>query len=434
MSGNILTSLLALIFYLTSGIFGSHGSHSAASQPGLASSTAATTAGLYPRNGIISSQQVNIRSAASNYASVVTTAKRGTGVTILGEQNGWMLVETPDTTKGWIAKWLVKPKKSLTYQNSSSKTIAGYYVENNSRDRAGYQALANNLPYINMVIPFSYKVDSYGTVLGSHNTKAASLAKSGGQKLLALVNNIQGANFNSNTVHRMLSNAAARSRAVSGITRLLINKGYHGVNIDFENVPARDRYYLTAFFRELSAALRPRGLLVTASVPAKTYDNTRSAHSGAYDYKALAPYLDQLMVMAYDEHYAGGTPGPVASYPWFEKVINYTLRYFPSQKIVMGIAAYGYDWTAKSGKARHTNAILQLIRKYRVVPKWHSKYRVPYFTYKSWGVKHQVWYENVHSTAAKLNLVKRYNLRGVAVWRLGYEDSGIWKVIREQLS
>jgi spore germination protein len=426
MSGNLLTSLLALIFYLTSGIFGSH---STGSQP----TPAPATTGFYPRSGIISSKQVNIRSAASNYASVISTINQGTGVTILGEQNGWMLVETPNAQKGWITKWLIKSNNSSIYQSNSHKTIAGYYVENNAGDRVGYKALANNLAYINMVIPFSYKVNHYGTISGNHNVRAGSLAKSSGAKVLALVNNIQGSNFNTSTIHRMLNSPTARTRAVSGITRLLISKGYHGVNIDFENVPARDRFYLTAFFRELATALRPHGLIVTASVPAKTYDDTRSPHSGAYDFQALAPYLDQLMVMAYDEHYAGGAPGPVASYPWFEKVINYTLRYFPAYKVVMGIAAYGYDWTASSGKARHTDAIQALIRKYRITPKWHPQYRVPYFTYKSWGVTHQVWYENAHSTAAKLTLVKRYNLRGVAVWRLGYEDPGIWKVIREQL-
>ncbi|HYH05291.1 MAG TPA: glycosyl hydrolase family 18 protein, partial [Bacillota bacterium] len=188
-----------------------------------------------------------------------------------------------------------------------------------------------------------------------------------------------------------------------------------------------------AFFRELAATLRPRGLLVTASVPAKTYDDKKSAHSGAYNFQAIAPYLDQVMIMAYDEHYSGGPAGPVASYPWFNKVINYTLRHFPASKIVMGIAGYGYDWTSRSGKARNSSAIQSLIDRYDVTPKWHPVYRVPHFTYKSWGVRHEVWYENVHSTAAKLNLVKKYNLRGVAVWRLGYEDPAIWRTIGQIL-
>jgi spore germination protein len=426
MSGNLLASLIALLLYLSSSLFGGHSSKQA-----IIPQTTAPS--IYPLSGIISAKQANIRSSASSYASVVDSVTQGSRLTILREENGWLLVETTRARKGWVAKWLVKMASPLSYQTQGGKVIAGYYVENNAADQAGYQALANNLASINMVIPFSYKVNHYGMISGKHNSNAAGLAHSGGSKLLALVNNIQGHNFNSNTIHRMLNDATARSRAVNGIARLLVEKGYHGVNIDFENVPARDRFYLTAFFRELAATLRPRGLLVTASVPAKTSDATQSSHSGAYDFRALAPYLDQVMIMAYDEHYAGGPPGPVASYPWFEKVINYALRFFSANKVVMGIAAYGCDWTARSGKARHNPAIQSLLRKYRVTPKWHPTYRVPYFYYKSWGVKHEVWYENAHSTAAKLLLVKRYNLRGVAVWRLGYEDPDIWKVISQSL-
>ena len=188
----------------------------------------------------------------------------------------------------------------------------------------------------------------------------------------------------------MLTNSASRSRAINGIARILVEKGYQGVNIDFENVPARDRYYLTAFFSELADELRPRHLMVTASVPAKTYDDHSSSQSGAYDYGALSPFLDQVMIMTYDEHYSGGSPGPVASYPWVEKVIRYSLNYIPNNKIVVGIAAYGYDWSWSSGKALQYNAIQNLIHKYKIVPKWHSIYKVPYFTYRSWGVTHQV--------------------------------------------
>jgi spore germination protein len=116
-----------------------------------------------------------------------------------------------------------------------------------------------------------------------------------------------------------------------------------------------------------------------------------------------------------------------------ERVINYAMKYFPPSKIIIGIAGYGYDWSSFSGKAKNYNAIHSMVNKHKIVPKWHSVYRVPYFTYKSWGVKHEVWYENSHSTAAKLSLIRKYDLRGVALWRLGYEDPAIWKVIRQGL-
>lgn len=430
MQGNLITTLIALIFYLTTGIFGGNSAQNSAS-PSTPVDIGQNS--KYPLAGMISSQQANIRNDSSSSGTVIGSAAKGSNLVILAEKGDWYRVQTENGTDGWVAKWMVSTKNTAPALSNTKATIAGYYVENYQDDPKGQTTLAQNLGLINTVIPFSYKVDQYGTISGRHYSKPYALAKSSGAQTLALVNNIQGSNFNSNTIHRMLSNASSRSRAVNGIARLLVENGYRGVNIDFENVKASDRIYLTAFFRELAATLRPKNLLVTASIPAKTYDDKSSAHSGAFDYQAIAPYLDMVMIMAYDEHYAGGDPGPVASLPWVERVINYTLKSFPPQKVILGIPAYGYDWSWGKGKALQYTGVQNLIKKYQIAPKWHSEYKVPYFTYKSWGVTHQVWYENSYSTSYKADLVKKYGLKGVAVWRLGYEDPNIWSILRQKL-
>ncbi len=431
MQGNLITTLIALIFYITTGLFGGN-----SAQTDTVPSTPVNVGqnSKYPLAGMVSSQQANIRSDSSSAGSVIGSATKGSHLVIIDEKNDWYRVQTENGTDGWVAKWMVSTKNLPTGLGNTQAMIAGYYVENYQDDPVGKTALSQNLGSINTVIPFSYKVDQYGAISGRHYSKPFALAKSAGTQTLALVNNIQGDNFNSNIIHRMLSNASSRSRAVNGIARLLVEKGYQGVNIDFENVPARDRIYLTAFFRELASVLRPKNLLVTASIPAKTYDDKSSAHSGAYDYQAIAPYLDMVMIMTYDEHYAGGDPGPVASLPWVEKVINYSLKSFHPKKVALGIAAYGYDWSWNKGKALTYNGIQNLIKKHQIAPKWHSVYKVPYFTYKTWGVTHQVWYENSYSTSFKADLVKKYGLKGVAVWRLGYEDPNIWSIIRQKLT
>lgn len=430
MQGNLITTLIALLFYLTTGIFGGNSAQTDA-PPNTPVNIGQN--GKYPLAGMVSSEQANIRDNSSSSGSVIGSVTKGSSLVILDEKNDWYRIQTENGTDGWVAKWMVSTKNLAPGLGNTQAMIAGYYVENYQDDPKGYATLTKNLGLINTVIPFSYKVDQYGAISGRHYSKPYSLTKSAGAQTLALINNIQGSNFNSNTIHRMLSNASSRSRAVNGIARLLVEKGYRGVNIDFENVKASDRIYLTAFFRELAATLRPKNLLVTASVPAKTYDDKSSAHSGAFDYQALAPYLDMVMIMTYDEHYAGGDPGPVASLPWVEKVINYTLKSFHPKKVLLGIAAYGYDWSWGKGKALQYNGIQNLIKSNKVAPKWHSVYKVPYFTYKSWGVTHQVWYENSYSTSYKADLVKKYGLKGVAVWRLGYEDPNIWSILRQKL-
>jgi len=425
MQGNLITTILALVLYLASGLFG--GNKSPSISPDNIANLNPQINSL-PNSGTISVSKANLRKLPSSTGEIISTLNKGTRVEIMSQKEEWYQVAASGATIGWISKWLIN--QSTPSFNNTQKIIAGYYVENYYNDPVGYKSLSQNLTTINTIIPFSFKVDQYGTITGTHNSKPNTLTQSAGGDSLALVNNISGGNFNSNAIHRMLSSATARSKAVNGISRLLREKGYQGVNIDFENIPAWDRIYLTAFFKELASVLRSQNLLITASLPAKTMDDKKSSHSGAFDYESLAPYLDQAMIMTYDEHYTNGPAGPVASYPWVEKVIQYTKRFFPSSKIVLGLAAYGYDWGLNSGKALNYNKIQTLIAKQKVFSKWHSVYKVPYFTYKSWGITHQVWYENSYSTASKMELVRKYGLRGVAVWRLGYEDPGIWNAIQ----
>jgi spore germination protein YaaH len=428
MQGNVITTIIALLFYLTSGLFGVNSGSSSKN-----SALPPEASIFYPRSGVIASDVATIRSESSTSSSTVGSATKGSRLIILGEKNGLYQVQTNSGITGWVAKWMVTAQAPAAGTVSKGRTIAGYYVENYYNDPVGYSALSANLGTINTVMPFSFNIDQYGTIHSTHNPKPVRLARSAGAVTLAVVNNIKGDNFNSSVASKLLSSPTYRSKAVSGISRMLQQNGFQGVNIDFENVPARSRNDLTAFFRELAAELRPKGLLVTASLPAKTSNDRSSSHGGAYDYQAIAPYLDQAMIMTYDEHYAGGAPGPVASYPWVDKVIRYTLNYFQPSKVVLGLAAYGYNWSMSSGKAQNYKAIQNLIKQYSVAPKWHPTYKVPYFTYKSWGIKHQVWYENASSTAAKMQLVRNYGLKGVAVWRLGYEDPAIWNVIRQSL-
>ncbi len=431
MSTNIIVTVLAAAFYLFSSFFGGGDEQNAPNyQP--SSTYQGEISSFTPRPGVVVGKAANLRNEPSLKGEVLNVLKKDQQLLVLDQTGEWYHVKTDTGQYGWLSKWLLSftaDSPGLKTGGISGYTIAGYYVENYQNDPVGYQAFRSNAAIINTVIPFLYKIDQYGNVKGNFQGKMADLTRLKGTTTLALVNNIKNGNFNSKSIHALLTNSQARSKAIAGIYRVVTTQGFKGVNIDFENVPSRDRSYVTLFFKELAAVFRPKGLLVTASLPAKTSDSPNSAHSGAFDYQALAPYLDQVYLMTYDEHYSGGSPGPVASYPWVEKVVNYAKRFFLSRKIIIGLAAYGYDWGLWSGKALNVKAITKLMASKKITSKWHATYKVPYFTYKNGLVTHKVWYENNHSIAAKMSLVKRYQLGGVAVWRLGYEDPGVWQVI-----
>ena len=172
---------------------------------------------------------------------------------------------------------------------------------------------------------------------------------------------------------------------------------------------------------------------MTISVPAKLSDDPEHPFSGAFDYRTLAIFSDQLFVLAYDEHFS--MPGPVASIEFVRRVLNYAVTIIPRPKIKLGMAVYGYDWVETGGMPRSLTyrEAIELARQHDVTIIYDEQAQEPTFTYMVNGVRHIVWFENARSFSAKLDLVFQYDLGGIAVWRLGQEDPRIWIVIRNRL-
>jgi spore germination protein len=213
---------------------------------------------------------------------------------------------------------------------------------------------------------------------------------------------------------------------------VLATYGYTGVNIDFEAVPHRDRAEFTAFIRELATAMRAAGYLTVVSVPAELQDDPNDSWAGAFDFKALAPNVDILQLMTYDENGPWGPPGPVAGLDWVLPCVQFAVSVVPSAKISLGIPAYGYDWnlTKNTGVQVYWRQIPALITKSGAVPQWDVTSSSPYFTYTSAnGSNHVVWYEDAQSIPLKSALTETYNLMGVSVFALGYEDQTFWEAI-----
>jgi len=425
MDQGLIATILAFIVYISTSVFGVGGGETVRPE----TPPPAPPQQTQPGRAVVSTDEANLRSEPSLNSPVIATLSAGNSLTIRQEQDQWYQVTEENGRTGWMVKWALE---SSQHQLSpgTGREIIGYYAESYRGDLRGLQSFRENMATITTVAPFSYRIDRDGNIHGQINAELLKTAQTNERKTLAVVTNIQGTNFNRELIGNMLRSKTARKNTVNNLLNLLRKNNYAGVNIDFENVPAQDRSYLTAFFRELATALRPHNYLVTAALPAKTAGDRSSSWSGAFDYSALAPYLDWAVIMTYDQHQANSSPGPIASQEWVESVIQYSLEHFSPGRLLMGVAAYGYAWNDRSGRALNYAAIENLIQRHRVAPQWHDRYQTPFFTYTDSGVRYEVWYENQRSTAAKMRLVDKYNLRGAAVWRLGYEDPGIWEVMK----
>ncbi|MBP2016747.1 spore germination protein YaaH [Symbiobacterium terraclitae] len=336
----------------------------------------------------------------------------------LQARDAWVL---PDLAgDGWVA---VKEAGPL---------VVGYYAEDWEGDGRALEALRTAAGHVDRVVNFALQLNADGSITTRAYPALQAEARGLGLPVYGLVHNMKDGNFSAEVARSVLADPAKRSRAVSDMVAVAQAHGLDGIDIDIENVPGDLRPYYTALVTEAAAALRPRGIGITVSVPAKVWDDRMSNWGGAFDYAALGAVADQVAVMAYDEHTYGLPEGPVASLPWVERVVAYATQQIPKEKILLGIPAYGYAWVSGTNRVVRglsTAGAYQLAARHGAGVLWDDVAQVPYFTYTEGGVAHTVYFENGQSTAAKLGVVTRYGLGGIAIWRLGLNEQAIWEAV-----
>lgn len=321
------------------------------------------------------------------------------------------------------------------FEEKKAKAVLGYYTVYHPKDVKSKESLAAYGSYLNQMSTQTYTVTETGEIAGDAPPDSLKLAKDQQIGTYATITNQKDNDFNKDLAHLILSDAKVRQQAVAHSLKLVQEGRFAGVNVDFENMRADDRDLYTQFVRELGAALRPHGYRVIVSTAAKTNDSPKSSWIGAFDYQALGEAADQVQLMTYDEHGPWGEPGPTASLPWVKNVLRYATSQIPAEKILLGLPAYGNDWNLTAGKGHKAVAwksLPSLLQKADAAPQWDEKSQTPYLRYTAAdGAQHVVWYEDSRSIAAKAQLVGKYGLAGVAVWRMGLENEEFWMAVEK---
>ncbi|MBM7855921.1 spore germination protein YaaH [Desulfohalotomaculum tongense] len=320
----------------------------------------------------------------------------------------------------------------LYVKQKSKKVVLGYYEQYGRLNSK--ESLNKNTDSIDFTAPFSHHVQPDGSLEGQVPVDGVEIALKNNVQPLLVVHNMVNNKIDSELVHQVLNSAAKRKKLVQNILQLIEKHNFAGVNIDFEAVKPGDSQKYNIFLKELKQALAPRGYLVTVAVPAKTSAAPGNSWSGAYNYKAIGQLVDYVVLMTYDEHWFGGVPGPVASLPWVERVVNYAAGQIPRDKILLGVAAYGYNWSSAADRASTVIwRSADRLARYGSI-KWHDYYKSPYIKYLENDAAHEAWFENKYSLAFKLDLVNRHKLAGISIWRLGYEDDTFWQTVKKKFA
>lgn len=312
-------------------------------------------------------------------------------------------------------------------------TVVGYYAN----DIGGYDSLPSlkaHAGLLNEIHPLWYHVNTDGSLEKEINNEAIKIARANGVKIIPLVNVVSSQDA-------VLLNEAAQNRAVSNLVKEVEANNFDGIDIDFEFFPASqikdftvDRDQLTRFMQKIYGQMKSLGKVTYMAV--LPHVGSSPEVGGVFDYGALTRYLDKVTIMTYDYDEAHGPPGPVAPFSWVENnIVNAIQQGFSPDKISLGVATYGYDWPKgeAGGFSKPTSEIRKEIAMKGYMVKWSDAYQEPYYEYwDNYGNRRVVWFENEYTLQNKIDLVKKYKLAGISIWRLGYEDQKFWNKIQEQ--
>lgn len=242
--------------------------------------------------------------------------------------------------------------------------------------------------------------------------------------------------FNRKMTTEFLKNEAAQNKFIDALVKRSTELGVYGINIDFEEVAGADRAAYTSFVKKLTAAAHAKNLKVSIDLPRGSVSWN---HLTAYDHAAIGAIVDTVIIMAYDEHWKGSDkPGSVAGLAWVEEGVKQYLDYgIPRSKLMLGMPFYVREWRiAADGKLVDNRAIFmkelpKLIADTGAQGEFDPVSGQWKYTYSKDGYTHVFWAETHDTVLARMDIAKKYDLAGVAAWRLGYEDAELWtKMLR----
>ena len=293
------------------------------------------------------------------------------------------------------------------------------------------------LPYLTYLTPFTYGFTPEGALVEPRDERLIAAARSFSvASLMHLSTLTEEGGFSNELAHLLLNDPELQDRLIVNVIATLREKGYSGLDVDFEYVFPEDAAQYAAFLGTLTRRLNSLGYPAIAALAPKTSSTQRGALYEGHDFAAIGAAVNKVLLMTYEWGYTYGPPMAVAPLPNVRQVVEYALTEIPAGKIWLGIPNYGYDWPLPfiQGQTKATSISSQqaiaLARRYGVAIQYDERAQSPWFRYTDEnGVEHEVWFEDARSIQAKLSLIPEYGLEGVGYWNLMREFPQNWLVL-----
>ena len=389
----------------------------------------------------VQSDTAQVRQKGGIKSLILADVQKGDTLLYLENLDNWCKVMTADGYTGYIQTEDISEPEAIearTAKKDSYERITRDHkinlVWHQSTSTESNDAMAEmtaEMTGVNVISPTWFSVtDETGTISSLASADYVKLAHEAGREVWGLIDNFNEA-FDETTD---LAYASVRSRIIEQLLAEAASCGMDGINVDFENLKEAGIPHYLQFLRELTSAAHAQNLVVSVDTPVP------QAYTMYYQRGEQARFVDYMIVMAYDEHFAGSEEaGSVSSLPFVQQAVEEMTRVMPADQVICGIPFYTRVWTEKFGQSAITSEVLGMdgaknyAKENQMTETWDASVGQNVATVETSDARYTIWMEDEQSMEEKLKVIQSADLAGVAEWKLGFECADVWSLISEYI-
>lgn len=389
----------------------------------------------------VQSDTAQVRQKGGIKSLILADVQKGDTLLYLENLDNWCKVMTADGYTGYIRTEDISEPEAIearTAKKDSYERITRDHkinlVWHQSTSTESNDAMAEmtaEMTGVNVISPTWFSVtDGTGTISSLASADYVKLAHDAGREVWGLIDNFNEA-FDETTD---LAYASVRSRIIEQLLAEAASCGMDGINVDFENLKEAGIPHYLQFLRELTSAAHAQNLVVSVDTPVP------QAYTMYYQRGEQARFVDYMIVMAYDEHFAGSEEaGSVSSLPFVQQAVEEMTRVMPADQVICGIPFYTRVWTEKFGQSAITSEVLGMdgaknyAKENQMTETWDASLGQNVATVETSDARYTIWMEDEQSMEEKLKVIQSADLAGVAEWKLGFECADVWSLISEYI-
>lgn len=389
----------------------------------------------------VQSDTAQVRQKGGIKSLILADVQKGDTLLYLENLDNWCKVMTADGYTGYIQTEDISEPEAIeartAKKDSYERITRGHKINlvwHQSTSTESNDAMAEmtaEMTGVNVISPTWFSVtDETGTISSLASADYVKLAHDAGREVWGLIDNFNEA-FDETTD---LAYASVRSRIIEQLLAEAASCGMDGINVDFENLKEAGIPHYLQFLRELTSAAHAQNLVVSVDTPVP------QAYTMYYQRGEQARFVDYMIVMAYDEHFAGSEEaGSVSSLPFVQQAVEEMTRVMPADQVICGIPFYTRVWTEKFGQSAITSEVLGMdgaknyAKENQMTETWDASLGQNVATVETSDARYTIWMEDEQSMEEKLKVIQSADLAGVAEWKLGFECADVWSLISKYI-